>query len=134
MSHVERTIRLWRGRKACGSDITWNPVTRTFRNGPVVRSYDLFGFGDYQYLEYHKTVMVQIGGPGEHKAHKEKILAEPRALQWLRCDNYIELITWSKRRLHKDKPKVWWPRIETITEDMFGETYGEEKGNGRSST
>jgi len=94
-----------------GSDIAWAPVELFFGN----RRYDFLGFADYVYLEYNKTVAVQIGGPGTHKAHRDKILAEPRALQWLRCGNHILLVTWSKRK------QGWTARWESITENMFNE-------------
>lgn len=106
------TQKLWVPRKEAGSDITWQPVERYFNK----RKYDFLGFADYIYLENDETVAVQIGGPGTHKAHKEKILAEPRARQWFFCRNRIELITWSKKLVKRGgKAKVWVPKIEEIT-------------------
>jgi len=117
VSPVQNTInKLWNPRKEQGSDITWQPVERYFNK----RKYDLFGFADYIYLEARQTVLVQIGGPGTHKAHKEKILAEPRARQWLECGNRIELITWSKRKVKRGgKAKVWMERTEEIRLEAF---------------
>jgi hypothetical protein len=107
------TKKLWEPRKEQGSDITWQPVERHFKDEMGrPRTYDLFGFADYLYMEDRALVAVQIGGPGTHKAHREKILAEPRARQWLGCGNRIELITWSKRG---GTAKVWVPRVEEIT-------------------
>lgn len=119
VSPVQNTInKLWVPRKEEGSDITWQPVERYYN----MRKYDLFGFADYLYLEAGQTVAVQIGGPGTHKAHREKILAEQRAGQWLACGNRIELITWSKRKKKRGgKAKVWVPRIEEIMLDMFAD-------------
>lgn len=120
-SPVQRTLALWWERKAEGSDITWQPVERRVGFGKMARKFDLFGFADYIYLEDGRTVLVQIGGPGTHKAHYEKILAEPRALQWLKCGNEIELITWSKKLVKRGgKAKRWVQRKEEIFVQMFG--------------
>jgi hypothetical protein len=104
VSAVQNTInKLWVPRRdEQGSDITWQPVERKFKDKMgQPRKYDLFGFADYLYMEDKALVAVQIGGPGTHKAHREKILAEPRARQWLGCGNRIELITWSKRKIKR---------------------------------
>lgn len=119
-SPVQRTTALWRARKEGGSDITWQPVERHIGYGAMARKYDLFGFADYIYLEDGETVLVQIGGPGTRLEHKRKILAEPRALQWLRCGNRIELHTWSQKlRKRGGKAKVWALNYESIIEEMF---------------
>jgi len=115
-SPVQRTTAVWNNRKESGSDITWQPVERHFGRGKLARKYDLFGFADYIYMEAGRTVLVQVGGPGEHKAHRDKILAEPRALQWLRCGNDITLVTWSKKCIGgRGSVKRWRPRWEQIT-------------------
>lgn len=123
------TQKLWVPRKEAGSDITWQPVTRYFNK----RSFDLFGFADYLYMEAGELVAVQIGCPGTHKAHREKILAEPRARQWFFCGNRIELITWSKKLVKRGgKAKVWVPKIEEIIFTLRRKT-DDEQGNEKDS-
>jgi hypothetical protein len=121
LSPVQRTTAVWRHRRDNnGSDITWQPVERRFGKGAAARKTDLFGFGDYLYMENGDTVLVQIGGPGTHKPHKEKILAEPRARQWLECHNKILLVTWSQKCVAgRGSEKRWQPRWEEIVLEDF---------------
>jgi len=88
--------------------------------GPHGIRQDLFGFGDAIAMKPGQghVIMVQACAGGSHPARRTKILAETRALTWLRAGQAILLISWSKRGKRNER-KLWQPRLETITEEMF---------------
>lgn len=55
---------------------------------------------------------------GHHAKHRDKILAEPRARQWLEADNRLELWTWAKQGA-RGKAKRWTLRTEVFTLDQW---------------
>lgn len=48
---------------------------------------------------------------GHHAKHRDKILAEPRALAWVAAQNRLELWTWAKQG-PAGKAKRWTLRVE----------------------
>ncbi len=51
---------------------------------------------------------------GNHAARRHKILAEPRARQWLEAGGRLELWSWSKRG-DRGKAKRWTLRVEAFS-------------------
>lgn len=77
------------------------------------RRIDLFGFIDIVYLDGTNIVGVQVTS-GDHHAHRrEKILAEPKALAWIKHGGKIEVWSFSKRG-ERGKAKRWTLRCERI--------------------
>ena len=86
------------------------------------RRKDLFNFIDVVAIKHGRIMGVQATSGSNHAGHKAKILAEERALGWLKAGGSIMLITWSKRKLKPGGKAVrWTPRIEMIEEGMFDE-------------
>lgn len=56
-----------------------------------------------------------ITGGGNHAARRTKILAEPRAAEWVAAGGRLELWSWSKRGA-AGKRKLWTLRVETYAE------------------
>lgn len=56
---------------------------------------------------------------GNHAARRAKILAEPRANQWVAAGGRLELWSWSKRG-DRGKAKRWTLRVETYQEMRAG--------------
>ena len=116
LSYTQRTLRELRKRGVI-SDICekFNPYA-----GPFGKRIDLFGFIDLISLYPTKIVAIQSTGPSGHSQHRRKILENEFALEWLKSGGEIEL--WSWRKLLKKrggKLKLWQPRVEIITEEMF---------------
>ena len=82
---------------------------------------DLYGFIDILAIDDTRTIGVQSCGP-DFAAHDRKILAEPRALKWVRAPGREAwLISW--RKLLKKpggKLRVWKPKIKEYTLEDFG--------------
>jgi len=116
LSYTQRTLRELR-RRGVIADVCerFNPYA-----GPFGKRMDLFGFIDLIALYPQRIVAIQSTGPSGHSQHRKKILESELALEWLKSSGEIEL--WSWRKLLKKrggKLKIWQPRVETITEDMF---------------
>ncbi len=79
---------------------------------------DLFGFIDIVYLTKTSTVGLQVTDSTSHSGHKKKILAEPRALDWLRAGNLIELWSFGLKG-GRGEVKRWVLRKEEIVEADF---------------
>lgn len=92
---------------------------------------DLFGFADIIYIVppfvgpwKGNIVLVQVTSGPHHAARKAKILAEPRAIRWIKAGGLIELWSYSKKGA-KGKRKLWECRKEQIVEtDFTPETSG----------
>lgn len=84
---------------------------------------DLFGVIDVIALDLsapigQRTIAIQStsgGTGGSHSPHRAKILAEPRARQWLEAGNRLELWSWAKQGA-RGKVKRWTLRVETYEE------------------
>lgn len=84
---------------------------------------DLFGFIDLVALDPDRgTIGIQVTSGSNHAARRKKILTDCReaALMWLRCNNLIEIWSWSKRKVKRGGKAVrWTPRVEQITLESF---------------
>jgi len=107
----------------------WNPHAR-------VRQ-DLFGVIDVlaidddsdhkQWLGRSAFVGIQACAGSSHATRRAKILAEPRAKQWLYAGGRLEIWSFSKTG-PRGKRKTWQLRVESITVDMFADTVRREQG------
>lgn len=101
----------------------WNPHTKV--------TLDLFGVIDIVAIEPPNDEI--LGGPriigiqacsggrsgadgrgSDHAARRAKILAEPRAKQWVEAGGRLELWSWSKRGAAGSR-KLWTLRVEVFT-------------------
>jgi hypothetical protein len=65
-------------------------------------------------------IQATAGGTGgAHAARRAKILAEPRARQWVEAGGRLELWSWAKQGA-RGKPKRWQLRVETYQEMVAG--------------
>lgn len=60
-------------------------------------------------------VGIQACAGGDHATRRAKILAEPRAQEWIDAGGRLELWSWSKRGA-AGKRKLWTLRVETYAE------------------
>lgn len=81
---------------------------------------DFLGFADIIAVFPASIVAVQVTSHsgGNYSARRKKILAEPRALMWLRAGGLIELHGWHKKG-PRGKRKLWTLRAEAIVEGDF---------------
>jgi len=84
-------------------------------------SRDFMNWADIIYLTESNIVGLQVttNTGGQHTKHRAKILAEPRALAWIKAGGLIELWSFAKQG-PRGKVKKWVCRKEEITEDDFG--------------
>ena len=107
-----RTLQELR-RQRCIAQVVerWNPHAH-------VRQ-DLFGFADIIALDPTTGITAIQCTTGDHHANRrEKVLAEPRALAWLRAGGSIQVRSWSKIGPRGCR-KVWTERIEAIGFSQF---------------
>lgn len=104
---TQRTIK---ELKALGAEVQiverWNPFAK--------RRVDLFGFIDILALLGPNILAIQTTSGTNHANRREKILAEPRAVAWLRAGGLLEVWSWAKQG-GRGKRKVWVCRKEAIT-------------------
>ena len=83
-------------------------------------SKDMFGFADIVYLTSASIVALQVttNTGGHHAKHKDKIIAEPRALAWLQAGGIVELWSYAKQGA-RGEAKVWVCRKESIVAEDF---------------
>ena len=79
---------------------------------------DLFGFCDILYLTGSSIVALQVTSAANRSARRNKILAEPRALAWVKSGGLIELWSVAKQGARGSK-KAWVIRKEEIVEGDF---------------
>lgn len=99
---------------------TWNRFSCT--------RHDLWNFGDVIAIKDDMAhLIVQTTSYSGVSARVKKILAEPRALTWLKTGGEIDVHGWRKVP-HKPGSKrlVWRPRIVSITQEMFAHGSQEE--------
>lgn len=109
----------------------WNPHVR-------IRQ-DLFGVVDliaivppelmHGYVDAEGNTLMRSGAilaiqcgvntSGQHAAHRDKILAEPRAKAWVDAGGRLELWSWAKQG-DRGKVKRWQLRVETYAEMVAG--------------
>jgi hypothetical protein len=85
---------------------------------------DAFGFGDILAFSSdpysNQIVLVQTTSATNHAAHRQKILAEPLALGWLRAGGDILLVSWRKSKVKRGgKAMLWKPRFEWFAPEDF---------------
>ena len=87
---------------------------------------DLFGVIDIVAIK-----PAAHGGPGEivgvqacaatdHARRRDKIVAEPRAQQWVEAGGKLVLCSWGKRG-DRGARKLWTPRFEAFTAESWSE-------------
>lgn len=84
---------------------------------------DCFGFMDILAIDpIEGPIAIQSTGPSGHSAHRKTILQNDYAARWVNFEK-IELISWRKLVKEKGKKrKIWTPRIEILTKEMFIES------------
>lgn len=109
-SPTQRTLAELRKRGQTAQVVErWNPHARV--------RVDLFGVIDIVALGTY-ILGIQACAGASHAARVTKILAEPRARQWLQAGARLECWSWSKRGA-RGKAKRWTLRVEAITLEMF---------------
>ncbi len=82
---------------------------------------DLFGVIDLVALANGAILGIQACAGASHSARRDKIVAEPRAKQWVEAGGRLELWSWSKRG-ERGKRKLWALRVEAFTSaDLAGD-------------
>lgn len=114
ISPTRRTLAELRKRGATAQVVEhWNPHAK-------VRQ-DLFGVIDLVVIRsalHGQTpgiVGIQACAGASHAARRDKILAEPRARQWVEAGGQLELWSWAQRG-DRGKAKRWTLRVETYQE------------------
>ena len=111
MSPTQRTLADLRSHGAVVGVVEhWNQFAK--------RRVDLFGFIDIVALIGPNTIGIQCTSGDNHAARRTKILAEPKALAWLKAGNLIEVHSWSKLGARGER-KVWVCRKEEIVAEDF---------------
>ena len=82
---------------------------------------DLFNFADILAIKAGEPhLLVQTTSGSNAQARVKKIIAEPRALLWVRSGGLITVHGWRKLlRKRGGKAKYWSPLITDVTEEMF---------------
>jgi hypothetical protein len=96
----------------------WNPHAKV--------RVDLFGVIDLVAItaaeqlgcEPMRILGIQACAGGSHATRRAKILAEPRAKQWIEAGGLLSIWSWAKQGA-RGKRKTWTLRIEAITASMF---------------
>jgi len=115
LSPVQRTIRELRNQ-GCLCDIAEKFNAHV---GPFGIRQDLFGFIDIIALAPDGIRGIQACG-ADFKAHKNKILSNENALEWLRSGGRIDIYSWRKvKKKRGGKLLIWAPRVESITKEDF---------------
>ncbi len=106
MSPTQRTLaKLRKEGWTCAITEKWNQYAR-------VRQ-DLFGFCDVIAIKPGTILAVQACAGASHAARRDKILAEPRAAEWLNAGGQIAVLSWAKQG-PRGKRKLWTARMEMI--------------------
>lgn len=85
---------------------------------------DLFGFIDIVALTDHMIegafgiIGIQACSGTDHAKRRAKIMAETRAVTWLKLGGKIQLWSWAKKG-GRGKRKLWQARVETIALSDF---------------
>jgi hypothetical protein len=88
----------------------WNQYSRT--------RHDLYGFADILAMKGTELLAVQATSGSNVSARITKILAEPRALEWVRpgSQRFLSVIGWSKKGA-RGKRKTWTPTFRPVVAD-----------------
>lgn len=114
-SPTQRTLKELRKREMIAQVVErWNPHAKV--------RVDLFGVIDLVVIAPPKIgaargaiLGIQACAGSSHAARRDKILAEPRAGQWVDAGGRLELWSWSQRGA-AGKAKRWTLRVETYAE------------------
>jgi hypothetical protein len=87
---------------------------------------DLFGVidlvaivsGDEHPYDQRGILAIQACAGPSHADRRDKILAEPRARQWIEAGGRLELWSWAKRG-DRGKRKLWTLRVEVFTTESW---------------
>lgn len=82
------------------------------------RRIDLFGCIDIVAITAGGITGVQCTSGDHHGDRRAKMLAEPKMLLWVKSGGLLWLFSWSQKG-PRGKRKLWTPRIEEITLEMF---------------
>jgi hypothetical protein len=108
--------------RALRSEGTLCAIVEKFNHhvGPHGIRQDTFGFVDVLALSPTGIIGVQCCAGSGHAAHREKILANEVAPEWLKSRGRIQLWSWSKRKVKRGgKRELWMPRVEEFTAEDF---------------
>jgi len=123
MSPTQRTLAECK-RRGWPANVVEQRVPRVF----ITR--DLFNCIDIVAIADHAILGIQATSGTNHAARRAKILAEPRALQWLQAGARFEVWSWSKRG-PRGKRKLWTLRVQEIRVEDFAPAYmAPEQRNG----
>jgi len=122
LSSTQRTLRFLRQQgRICGIVERFNPYAGiTLPNGKKsgIRQ-DLFGFIDIVVIDPDGICGVQSCG-SNFASHKQKILENEIAPEWLKAGGKIELWGWRKVKAKRGgKQMVWRPRVYEFTLEDF---------------
>lgn len=111
----------------CGVVEKWNMHAR-------IRQ-DLYGFIDLIAMGRGGIIGVQATTMAHKADHLDKIIAEPRAITWLRAGGRIQLWSWRKLKVKVNR-KSWQADIQEVTLKDFpaqscemGASYRDEAGD-----
>ena len=102
----------------------WNRHAPRPGGGKGIRV-DLYNFADIitMFPKRGLILLTQTTSYGCVSARRKKILAEPRALLWLRSGGFIDIHGWHKKARSKtDRRQVWQARTVDIEEADFPES------------
>lgn len=113
LSPTQRTLRNLRQQGAiCGIVEHWNSFA-------CIRQ-DLFGFIDLICLLPDRGIVAVQCCSTDHAKHKQKILDNEVAPEWLKSGGKIEIWSWRKTKVKRGGIAVrWTPRVEEITLKEF---------------
>lgn len=86
-----------------------------------------YALGDEPPRKATSTLGIQAcaGGNGDHARRRAKILAEPRARQWLEAGNRLELWSWAKQGA-RGKAKRWTLRVEVFAAESWFDAWPDQ--------
>lgn len=88
----------------------WNPHAKV--------RVDLFGVIDLLVMGGGRILAIQACAGASHAARRDKVLAEPRARQWVELGGALELWSWSMRG-DRGARKLWTLRVEAFTAESW---------------
>ena len=115
-SPTQRTIRALKQQGCiCGVVERFNAFV-----GPHGIRQDLFGFVDVIALLPDGIAAIQCCAGSGHAAHRQKILENEVAPEWLKSGGVIQIWSWRKvKKVRGGKLMIWQPRVEMIREGDF---------------
>lgn len=117
-SYTEKTLKLLRELGYHSQVVEkWNSFAKI--------RIDLFGCIDIIAVKPNIIVGVQSTSYGCRRDHYLKIIAEPRALEWIKSGASLWMITWRKRKVKRGGKAIRYePVIDIFSEDDFKGSVG----------